>query len=67
VLRPVIAETTALGAAYLAGLAVGFWKDKEEIRSSWKLERQFSPEMSDVLRQERYDGWKKAVRQARES
>ena len=66
VLRPVIAETTALGAAYLAGLAVGFWKDKEEIRSSWKLERQFSPEMSDVLRQERYDGWKKAIRQARE-
>jgi glycerol kinase len=65
--RPVIAETTALGAAYLAGLAVGFWKDKEEIRSSWKLERQFSPAMSDALRQERYDGWKKAVRQARES
>jgi glycerol kinase len=66
VLRPVVAETTALGAAYLAGLAVGFWKDKEEIRSSWKLERQFSPAMSNVLRQERYDGWKKAVRQARE-
>jgi glycerol kinase len=66
VLRPVIAETTALGAAYLAGLAVGFWKDKEEIRSSWKLERQFSPAMSDVLRQERYAGWKKAIRQSRE-
>jgi glycerol kinase len=65
VLRPVIAETTALGAAYLAGLAVGFWKDKEEIRSSWKLERQFSPAMSDIVRQERYAGWKKAIRQAR--
>jgi glycerol kinase len=65
VLRPVIAETTALGAATLAGLAVGFWKDKEEIRASWKLERQFSPAMTEVLRQERYAGWKKAVRQAR--
>jgi len=63
VLRPVVAETTALGAATLAGLAVGFWKDKEEIRSSWKLERQFSPAMSEVMRQERYAGWKKAVRQ----
>jgi glycerol kinase len=65
VLRPVVAETTALGAAYLAGLAVGFWKDKEEIRSSWKLERAFTPAMNNVLRQERYDGWKKAIRQAR--
>jgi len=66
VLRPVVAETTALGAATLAGLAVGFWKDKEEIRASWKLERQFSPAMTEVLRQERYAGWKKAVRQTRE-
>jgi glycerol kinase len=66
VLRPVVAETTALGAAYLAGLAVGFWKDKQEIRSSWKLDRQFSGTMSADTRQERYAGWQKAVRQTRE-
>jgi glycerol kinase len=66
VLRPVVAETTALGAAYLAGLATGFWKDKEEIRSAWKLDRLFSGTMSDVARQERYAGWKKAIRQSRE-
>jgi glycerol kinase len=67
VLRPVVAETTALGAAYLAGLAVGFWKDKQEIRSSWKLDRQFSGTMSAEKRHERYAGWQKAVRQTRES
>jgi glycerol kinase len=66
VLRPVIAETTALGAAYLAGLAVGFWKDKEEIRASWKLDRQFTGAMSDADRHQHYAGWQKAIRQTRE-
>lgn len=64
VLRPECIETTALGAAYLAGLAVGFWKDKEDIRSNWALERTFVPVMPEESRQERLHGWRKAVRAA---
>ncbi|WLR51393.1 glycerol kinase GlpK [Bacillus tianshenii] len=60
--RPVINETTALGAAYLAGLAVGFWKDKSEIASQWHLEKQFEPKMQEHQREELYKGWKKAVK-----
>lgn len=45
--RPIITETTALGAAYLAGLAVGFWKSREEIAGQWEVERHFKPNMSD--------------------
>ncbi|OEH94357.1 glycerol kinase GlpK [Bacillus solimangrovi] len=60
--RPVINETTALGAAYLAGLAVGFWRDKNEIAEQWRIERQFEPVMELDRREELYDGWKKAVR-----
>ncbi len=59
--RPVINETTALGAAYLAGLAVGFWKSPDEISEYWKLDRQFTPNMDDSHREEIYVGWKKAV------
>ncbi|WP_412520465.1 glycerol kinase GlpK [Staphylococcus simulans] len=59
--RPEINETTALGAAYLAGLAVGFWDSKEEISNRWKLERTFEPEMSEEEREKLYKGWKKAV------
>ena len=59
--RPEIQETTALGAAYLAGLAVGFWDDKEDIRESWKLETEFEPKMEDEQRTKLYKGWKKAV------
>lgn len=59
--RPEIQETTALGAAYLAGLAVGFWDDKEDIRERWKLETEFEPEMEDEQRTKLYKGWKKAV------
>jgi len=66
VLRPVVSETTALGAAYLAGLAIGFWKDKQEISSSWKLYRQFSGAMSADKRHACYAGWQKAIRQTRE-
>ncbi|MGD8190585.1 glycerol kinase GlpK [Brevibacillus ginsengisoli] len=60
--RPVVNETTALGAAYLAGLAVGYWKDKSEIAQQWNIDRQFEPTMSDDKRDELYSGWKKAVR-----
>ncbi|MFJ8514560.1 glycerol kinase GlpK [Lysinibacillus xylanilyticus] len=59
--RPVINETTALGAAYLAGLAVGFWKSPDEISEYWKLDCQFTPNMDDSHREEIYAGWKKAV------
>ena len=64
VLRPECIETTALGAAYLAGLAVGFWKDKDDIRSNWALERTFAPVMEPKDRDRRLKGWKKAVRAA---
>ncbi|MEX0978328.1 MAG: glycerol kinase GlpK, partial [Pirellulales bacterium] len=59
--RPKVAETTALGAAYLAGLAVGYWKDEAEISRNWILDRQFTPAMPEPDREERYRMWKKAV------
>lgn len=58
---PGISETTALGAAYLAGLAVGFWKDQAEIATHWHLDRSFESGMDESKREELYDGWKKAV------
>lgn len=64
VLRPEIIETTALGAAYLAGLATGFWKDKEEIIKKQKLNRKFLPNLSEELRSKYFKGWKKAVEKA---
>ena len=63
--RPVIRETTALGAAYLAGLAVGYWEDKEEIAKQWKNERTFESELEEDKRDELYDGWQKAVKATR--
>jgi len=63
--RPVIQETTALGAAYLAGLAVGFWQDKEGIAKQWKTEQTFTNTMEEEKRDELYAGWKKAVEAAR--
>ncbi|WP_049392147.1 glycerol kinase GlpK, partial [Staphylococcus epidermidis] len=60
--RPEIQETTALGAAYLAGLAVRFWDDKEDIRERWKLQTEFKPEMDEDQRHKLYSGWKKAVK-----
>lgn len=60
--RPVIVETTALGAAYLAGLAVGFWKDRAEIAAQWKKERTFHVEMDATTRDTLYAGWKKAIK-----
>lgn len=62
--RPVTLETTALGAAYLAGLAVGFWETKDEISSQWKLDNEFVPNMSEEERAKKYNGWKKAVKRA---
>lgn len=59
--RPEIQETTALGAAYLAGLAVGFWDSKDEITNRWQLETEFTPQMSEEDRTKLYKGWKKAV------
>ena len=59
--RPEIQETTALGAAYLAGLAVGFWDSKDEIATRWQLETEFTPQMSEEDRTKLYKGWKKAV------
>jgi len=61
VVRPQIAETTALGAAYLSGLAVGYWKDKEEIAQKWKIDKEFSPNMDEKTKEKLYKGWKKAV------
>ncbi len=62
VLRPECIETTALGAAYLAGLATGYWQSREEIEKNWQLSHRFIPSMSDAIRQERLKGWDKAVR-----
>jgi glycerol kinase len=61
VVRPAIAETTALGAAYAAGLAVGFWKDLEELRAKWQEDAKFLPEMKEPEREKLLTTWKKAV------
>lgn len=64
--RPCTTETTALGAAYLAGLAVGFWKDKEEIKEKWAIDKSFFSNMEEDLRTKKYDKWKKAVKRAQD-
>jgi len=61
VVRPRVAETTALGAAYAAGLAVGFWKDRDELRGKWSEDKRFVPDMSEEEREEKLRLWKKAV------
>ncbi len=63
--RPEITETTALGAAYLAGLAVKFWDSKEDIRNKWIMDKQFTASMSKEIRDEKYEGWKKAVERSK--
>lgn len=65
VCRPVVAETTALGAAYLAGLAVGFWQDTADISRNWCLNREFTPKMPSETRERLYAGWKEAVQRSR--
>ncbi|HUU33502.1 MAG TPA: glycerol kinase GlpK, partial [Vicinamibacterales bacterium] len=62
--RPVVAETTALGAAYLAGLAVGYWQGLDDVRGNWALDREFSPATSAEARERGYQGWRKAVRRS---
>ena len=62
VLRPECVETTALGAAYLAGLAVGYWKSTEDITCNWSVDRVFQPAISEEERAKRIKGWNKAVR-----
>lgn len=65
VVRPKVTETTALGACYLAGLCIGYWKDVADIHANIKVDREFQPKMTDEHRRELVEGWAKAVRQAR--
>ena len=65
VIRPKILETTALGAAYLAGLAVGYWRDESDIAANWRVDRRFEPSMSRDHARELTAGWKKAVARAK--
>ena len=62
VIRPRITETTALGAAYLAGLAVGYWKDVEDIQKQWQISKTFSPQMDPDVREDLLKGWERAVK-----
>ena len=64
VVRPQITETTALGAAYLAGLAVGYWKDTAELASQWKVGKRFEPNMAEDERARRMATWKRAVQRS---
>jgi glycerol kinase len=64
VVRPVITETTALGAAYLAGLAVGYWENAEAIQEQWQAEHLFKPTMKDEERERLMNGWQRAVKAA---
>jgi glycerol kinase len=59
--KPVVAETTALGAAYAAGLAVGFWNNTDELRENWNEDKRWQPQWSEDQREAGYKGWKKAV------
>jgi glycerol kinase len=61
VIRPTVAETTALGAAYAAGLATGFWKEVEDLRANWGKDKEWDPKMDAATREKLYKGWKKAV------
>jgi glycerol kinase len=66
VLRPKIVETTARGAAFLAGLATGFWKDQAELDDTFELDRRFEPSIDQATRDKLYAGWKKAVDRSRD-
>lgn len=61
IMRPKIMETTALGAAYLAGLATGFWKNKEEILQNWQISQEYEPNMVEKERKRKMKNWKKAI------
>ena len=62
--RPQCVETTAMGAAYLAGLAVGYWKSKEDVLKNWAIDRTFKPEIAKEEREKKIKGWNKAVKYA---
>ncbi len=64
VVRPVVAETTALGAAYAAGLAVGYWSNLEDLRQNWQIDKTYEPQMEDGTRANLYKGWLKAVQRS---
>lgn len=64
--RPVCIETTSLGAAYLAGLAVGYWKSKEDVLENWQIDKTFEPSMESQMRQNLLQGWKKSVDRVRD-
>ncbi|WP_241471334.1 glycerol kinase GlpK [Natrinema salifodinae] len=66
IVRPVVDETTALGSAYAAGLAVGYWSDLEELRSNWQVDAEFEPEMDRAVADRRYDRWSDAVERSRD-
>ncbi|NHN58899.1 MULTISPECIES: glycerol kinase GlpK [Halorussus] len=66
IVRPEVDETTALGAAYAAGLAVGYWADVDELRDNWRVDRQFDPEMDEATADARYDRWSEAVERSRD-
>jgi glycerol kinase len=64
--RPKIVESTARGAAFLAGLATGFWRDQSELQDTFKLDRKFEPSIDTAKRNTLYAGWKKAVERAKD-
>jgi glycerol kinase len=64
VVRPKVAETTALGAAYAAGLAVGYWGNVEDLRQNWQVDKVYEPKMEEATRAELYKGWLKAVQRS---
>jgi glycerol kinase len=66
VVRPKVVETTALGAAYLAGLATGFWKDRAEVSRSWQVDRTFEPQMSADKAAHRRSRWSEALSRSRD-
>jgi glycerol kinase len=65
VVVPEITETTALGAAYLAGLAVGFWKDRQQIAKNFRIKKRYTPRMASKQRESLYHKWKMAVERAK--
>ncbi len=65
VIRPTVGETTALGSAYLAGLAAGYWSNLDDLRRNWQIERTFEPQWDAARRADGYAGWKRAVERAR--
>ena len=62
VIRPKCVETTAMGAAYLAGLAVGYWADKEDVVKNWQKNKEFKPQITEEEREKKIKGWNKAVK-----